>query len=77
MLDENLPPDVLAQFRTNLERTLNDIINLAADAGKYPHFSDSYLDKGRKQAWAKVYSAKHKVYKLLQIPDPNPHFAHK
>ena len=78
MLDQNLPQDVLKQFTTNLEHTLNDIINLAADAGRYPNFiTDIRARKQRSCAWAKVYAAKHKVYKLLQIKDPSPYFEHK
>ena len=78
MLDQNLPQDVLKQFATNLERTLNDIINLAADAGRYPGFiTDPRLRNQRSAAWAKVYAAKHKIYKLLQMPDPSPYSKHK
>lgn len=66
----------LPQLQHELDSLLSDVMNHTRNAAKLSATARPYsMDNQKaKVEWAKAFAARHKIFKMLMIPDPNTYY---
>lgn len=75
-IQDLIEAEELPKLQHELDSLLSDIMNHTRNAAKLSATARPYsMDNQKaKVEWAKAFAARHKIFKLLVIPDPNTYY---